>query len=60
MADKLAPFQIKARAGKVWVENTETGTKGPIHENSPNTRKLLNQAVARLNTAFALDTLGIL
>ena len=55
----LAPFQIRTRKGYIWIENSETGTKGPELEASTQTRKAMRQRVARLNTEIGLSRLGI-
>ena len=55
----LAPFKLRTRKGFIWIENSETGTKGPELEASTQTRKAMRQRVARLNTEFAMSRLGI-
>lgn len=55
----LAPFQIRTREGRIWIENTETGTKGPELEATAQARKALRQQVARLNSEIGLSRLGI-
>lgn len=55
----LAPFKLRTRKGWIWIENSETGTKGPELEASPQTRKAMRQRVARLNTEIAMSRIGI-
>ena len=55
----LAPFQIRTRKGYIWIENTETGTKGPELEATTQARKAMRQRVARLNTEIAMSRIGI-
>lgn len=55
----LAPFKIRTSKGYIWIENTETGTKGPELEATAQARKAMHQRVARLNSQIALDRLGI-
>ena len=55
----LAPFKLRTRKGYIWIENSETGTKGPELEASTQTRKAMRQRVARLNTEIAMSRLGI-
>ncbi|MEC8370526.1 MAG: hypothetical protein VXZ99_06885 [Pseudomonadota bacterium] len=55
----LAPFKLRTRKGFIWIENSETGTKGPELEASTQTRKAMRQRVARLNTEIAMSRLGI-
>ena len=46
----LAPFQLRTRKGWIWIENSETGTKGPVLQATTQARKSMRQRVARLNT----------
>ena len=55
----LAPFKLRTRKGWIWIENSETGTKGPELEASTQTRKAMRQRVARLNTEIAMSRIGI-
>ena len=55
----LAPSKLRTRKGFIWIENSETGTKGPELEASTQTRKAMRQRVARLNTEIAMSRLGI-
>ena len=55
----LAPFKLRSRKGMVWIENSETGRKGPELRSSPQTRKAMRFKVARYNSQIALDRLGI-
>ena len=55
----LAPFKLRTRKGYIWIENSETGTKGPELEASTQTRKAMRQRVARLNTEIAMSRIGI-
>ena len=55
----LAPFKLRTRKGFIWIENSETGTKGPELEASTQTRKAMRQRVARLNTEIAMSRLGL-
>ena len=55
----LAPFKLRTSKGWIWIENTETGTKGPELEATPQARKAMRQRVARLNTEIAMSRLGI-
>jgi len=55
----LVPFKIRTRKGWIWIENTETGTKGPELEATNQTRKSMRQRVARLNSEIGLSRLGI-
>ena len=55
----LAPFKLRSRKGWIWIENSETGTKGPDLEASTQTRKAMRQRVARLNTEIAMSRIGI-
>jgi|TARA_Y100000033_G_C2671027_1_gene74328 hypothetical protein len=55
----LAPFKLRTRKGFIWIENSETGTKGPELEASTQTRKAMRQRVARLNTEIAMSRIGI-
>ena len=54
----LAPFKLRTRKGWIWIENSETGTKGPELEASTQTRKAMRQRVARLNTEIAMSRIG--
>ena len=55
----LAPFKLRTRKGYIWIENSETGTKGPELEATPQARKSMRQRVARLNTEIAMSRIGI-
>jgi hypothetical protein len=55
----LVPFKIRTRKGWIWIENSETGTKGPKLEATNQTRKSMRQRVARLNSEIGLSRLGI-
>ena len=55
----LAPFKLRTRKGFIWIENSETGTKGPELEATPQARKAMRQRVARLNTEIAMSRIGI-
>ena len=55
----LAPFKLRTRKGWIWIENSETGTKGPELEASTQTRKAMRQRVARLNSEIAMSRIGI-
>ena len=55
----LAPFKLRTSKGWIWIENSETGTKGPVLQASTQTRKAMRQRVARLNTEIGLSRLGI-
>ena len=55
----LAPFKLRTRKGWIWIENSETGTKGPELEASTQTRKAMRHRVARLNTEIAMSRIGI-
>ena len=54
----LAPFKLRTRKGWIWIENSETGTKGPELEATTRARKAMRQRVARLNTEIAMSRLG--
>jgi hypothetical protein len=36
----LVPFKIRTRKGWIWIENSETGTKGPKLEATNQTRSI--------------------
>ena len=55
----LAPFKLRTRKGYIWIENSETGTKGPELEATTHARKAMRQRVARLNTEIAMSRIGI-
>ena len=55
----LIPFKLRTHKGYIWVENSETGRKGPKFEATTQARKALRQMVARLNTEIGLSRLGI-
>ena len=55
----LAPFKLRTRKGYIWIENSETGTKGPELEATTPARKAMRQRVARLNSEIGLSRLGI-
>ena len=55
----LAPFKLRPRKGWIWIENSETGTKGPELEATTQARKAMRQRVARLNSEIGLSRLGI-
>jgi len=55
----LAPFKLRTRKGYIWIENSETGTKGPELEATTQARKAMRQGVARLNTGVAMSRIGI-
>jgi hypothetical protein len=55
----LAPFKIRTSKGYIWIENIETGTKGPEFEATAQARKSMRQRVARLNSEIGLSRLGI-
>ena len=55
----LAPFKLRTRKGYIWIENSETGTKGPELEATTRARKAMRQRVARLNTEIAMSRIGI-
>jgi len=55
----LAPFKLRTRKGWIWIENSETGTKGPELEATTQARKAMRQRVARLNTEIAMSRIGI-
>ena len=55
----LAPFKLRTRKGFIWIENSETGTKGPELEATTHARKAMRQRVARLNSEIGLSRLGI-
>jgi len=55
----LVPFKIRTRKGWIWIENSETGTKGPKLEATNQTRKSMRQRVARLNSEIGLSRLRI-
>ena len=55
----LAPFKLRTSKGWIWIENSETGTKGPVLQASTQTRKAMRQRVARLNSEIGLSRLGI-
>ena len=55
----LAPFKLRTRKGYIWIENSETGTKGPELETTTQARKAMRQRVARLNTEIAMSRIGI-
>ena len=55
----LIPFKLRNRKGYIWIENSETGRKGPKFEATTQARKALRQMVARLNTEIGLSRLGI-
>ena len=55
----LAPFKLRTSKGWIWIENSETGTKGPVLQASTQTRKAMCQRVARLNTEIAMSRIGI-
>ena len=50
----LIPFKLRTRKGYIWIENSETGRKGPKFEATTQARKALRQMVARLNTEIGL------
>ena len=54
----LAPFKIVTRKGWIWIENSETGTRGPKFEASKVSRSALRRQQARLNTEITLSRLG--
>ena len=55
----LAPFKLRTSKGWIWIENTETGTKGPVLQATTQARKSMRQRVARLNSEIGLSRLGI-
>ena len=55
----LAPFKLRTRKGYIWIENSETGTKGPKVESTTQARKAMRFKVARFNSQIALDRLGV-
>ena len=55
----LAPFKLRTRKGYIWIENSETGTKGPELEATTQARKAMRQRVARLNSEIGLSRLRI-
>ena len=55
----LAPFKLRTSKGWIWIENSETGTKGPVLQATPQARKSMRQRVARLNTEIAMSRIGI-
>lgn len=55
----LAPFKLRTRKGYIWIENSETGTRGPELEATTQARKAMRQRVARLNSEIGLSRLGI-
>ena len=55
----LAPFKLRTRKGFIWIENSETGTKGPVLQATTQARKSMRQRVARLNTEIAMSRIGI-
>ena len=55
----LAPCKLRTRKGFIWIENSETGTKGPELEATTQARKAMRQRVARLNSEIGLSRLGI-
>ena len=55
----LAPFKLRTSKGWIWIENSETGTKGPVLEATTQARKAMRQRVARLNSEIGLSRLGI-
>ena len=55
----LAPFKLRTSKGWIWIENSETCTKGPVLQASTQTRKAMRQRVARLNTEIAMSRIGI-
>ena len=55
----LAPFKLGTSKGWIWIENTETGTKGPVLQATTQARKAMRQRVARLNSEIGLSRLGI-
>ena len=55
----LAPFKLRTSKGWIWIENSETGTKGPELEVTTQARKAMRQRVARLNTEIAMSRIGI-
>ena len=55
----LAPFKLRTRKGFIWIENSETGTKGPVLQATTHARKSMRQRVARLNTEIAMSRIGI-
>ena len=55
----LAPFKLRSSKGWIWIENSETGTKGPELEATTRARKAMRQRVARLNTEIAMSRIGI-
>ncbi len=56
---ELAPFKIVTRKGWVWIENSETGTRGPKLEANKTSRGALRRRQAFLNSQIALDRMGI-
>ena len=54
----LAPFKLRTRKGYIWIENSETGTKGPELEATTQARKAMRQRVARLNSEIGLSRRG--
>ena len=55
----LAPFKLRTSKGWIWIENSETGTKGPELQATTQARKSMRQRVARLNTEIAMSRIGI-
>ena len=55
----LAPFKLRTSKGWIWIENSETGTKGPELEATTQARKAMRQRDARLNSEIGLSRLGI-
>ena len=55
----LAPFKLRTRKGYIWIENSETGTKGPELEATTQARKAMRLRGARLNSEIGLSRLGI-
>ena len=54
----LAPFKIGTRKGWIWIENSETGTRGPKFEASKINVGALRRQQAQLNTEITLSRLG--
>jgi hypothetical protein len=59
MADYLAPYQIKIRNGKAWLENTEKSTTFFHGNNTPTHRRMLCKQQAKMNSQVGLDRCGV-
>jgi hypothetical protein len=55
----LCPYQIKARQGKMWLENVETGAEYFHGDATPSWRRMLEGQRNKMNSRVGLDRCGV-